>query len=88
LLWFSLFEKSKLFGFEGDLAADMKKMNVDSIVMEFTFPNNFPFGPPFCRVLRPRFRFMTGWELFSLCFAFDLFEQAMSQLEAPFALSC
>ena len=50
----------KLFGFEGPLAEDMKRYKHESIVMEFTFPPDFPWSPPFCRVLRPRFQFLTG----------------------------
>lgn len=50
----------RLFGFDGDLANDMKKRKVDYITMEFKFPKAYPMSPPFCRILRPRFQFMTG----------------------------
>ncbi len=38
----------------------MAKLKVDHILMEVSFPPSYPFAPPFCRVIRPRFRFMTG----------------------------
>ena len=50
----------RLFGFDGELGNDMRRAGVDHILMEVTFPPNFPFAPPFCRVVRPRFVFMTG----------------------------
>jgi ubiquitin-conjugating enzyme E2 Q len=50
----------RLFGFDGELGDDMKRARVDHILMEVSFPPNFPFAPPFCRVIRPRFVFMTG----------------------------
>jgi ubiquitin-conjugating enzyme E2 Q len=37
------------------LAKDMKKAGVKSIVMEMRFTNQFPFAPPFIRVVQPRF---------------------------------
>ncbi len=50
----------RLFGFDGELAADMRKAQVEHVLMEVTFPPNFPFSPPFCRVIRPRFKFLSG----------------------------
>jgi ubiquitin-conjugating enzyme E2 Q len=37
------------------LAADMKKQGVTSIVLEMRFTEQFPFSPPFIRVVKPRF---------------------------------
>lgn len=37
------------------LAEDMKKQNVKSIVLEIRFNRDFPFTPPYVRVIRPRF---------------------------------
>ncbi|KAK0652163.1 hypothetical protein B0T16DRAFT_323698 [Cercophora newfieldiana] len=37
------------------LAKDMKKAGVTSVVLEIRFPKDFPFSPPFIRVVRPRF---------------------------------
>lgn len=37
------------------LAEDMKKQNVKSIVLEIRFNKDFPFTPPYVRVIRPRF---------------------------------
>ena len=37
------------------LSADMKKAGITSIVLEMRFTGNFPFSPPFVRVVRPRF---------------------------------
>ncbi|SPQ27607.1 af7102b5-66b2-4079-b283-868b21aaec68 [Thermothielavioides terrestris] len=43
------------------LARDMKKSGIGSIVMEVRFGPDFPFSPPFVRVVRPRFLpFMNG----------------------------
>jgi len=35
-------------------------MNVQHIILHVTFPPDFPFSPPFLRVVRPRFAFRTG----------------------------
>lgn len=43
------------FDFELPLAQDMKKRGCTSVVLEFRFGTNFPFSPPFVRVVRPRF---------------------------------
>jgi ubiquitin-conjugating enzyme E2 Q len=37
------------------LVADMKKQKVKSIVLEIRFNRDFPFSPPYVRVIRPRF---------------------------------
>jgi len=56
----------KLFGFDedGDLAKDLKvcgeKYGLDFIKLQMTFPNNYPFAPPFVRVILPRFQFRKG----------------------------
>jgi ubiquitin-conjugating enzyme E2 Q len=43
------------------LAKDMKKAGLTSIVLELRFTNQFPFSPPFVRVIRPRFLpFLSG----------------------------
>ncbi|KAK4157429.1 hypothetical protein C8A00DRAFT_40146 [Chaetomidium leptoderma] len=43
------------------LASDMKKAGVTSIVLEVRFGPDYPFSPPFVRVVRPRFMpFMEG----------------------------
>jgi ubiquitin-conjugating enzyme E2 Q len=52
--------EARLFGFDGDLAKDMKKRGVDAIKLELTFPKDYPFSPPFIRVREPRFQFHTG----------------------------
>jgi ubiquitin-conjugating enzyme E2 Q len=36
------------------LSKDMKQAGIKSLVLEFRFPDNFPFAPPFVRVIRPR----------------------------------
>ena len=35
------------------------------IYMEMQFPGNYPMEPPFVRVVRPRFKFLTGWYSFN-----------------------
>jgi len=56
----------KLFGFDKDseLFKDMeqfrKKTGQDHILIELRFSKDYPFAPPFVRVIRPRFAFRTG----------------------------
>ena len=42
------------------LAQDMKKFNIKEIELEIKFPENYPFSPPFIRVVSPRFMHLTG----------------------------
>ena len=53
----------KLFKFDEDsnLAKDMKVLGVDHIELEMKFPDQYPFEPPFVRVVRPRFKRQTGF---------------------------
>lgn len=37
------------------LAQDLKAAKLQSVILELRFPPGFPMGPPFVRVLRPRF---------------------------------
>ncbi|KAJ9660230.1 hypothetical protein H2198_002736 [Neophaeococcomyces mojaviensis] len=37
------------------LAQDMRQAEVNSIVLEVLFTNDYPFSPPFVRVIKPRF---------------------------------
>lgn len=37
------------------LSEDMKKQNITSIVLEVNFNKDYPFTPPYVRVIRPRF---------------------------------
>jgi ubiquitin-conjugating enzyme E2 Q len=39
---------------ESDLARDMREHGASHILVGFTFPDNFPFAPPFMRVVSPR----------------------------------
>ncbi|CAG5097149.1 Similar to CG4502: Ubiquitin-conjugating enzyme E2Q-like protein CG4502 (Drosophila melanogaster) [Cotesia congregata] len=39
---------------ESELAADMRELNIPHILLHITFPENFPFAPPFMRVISPR----------------------------------
>ncbi|TFB04215.1 Ubiquitin-conjugating enzyme E2Q-like protein [Trichoderma ghanense] len=53
----------EMHSFDPDLplAKDMKERGCTSIVLEFRFGSNFPYSPPFVRVIRPRFLpFMRG----------------------------
>lgn len=47
----------ELHSFESTLplAKDMKSAGMTSVVLELRFTNQFPFSPPFVRVIRPRF---------------------------------
>ncbi|KAL7932310.1 hypothetical protein V8C35DRAFT_323206 [Trichoderma chlorosporum] len=63
--WYIDFEKIsnvfhwtvELHSFDLDLplAQDMKAKGCTSVVLEFRFGANFPFSPPFVRIIRPRF---------------------------------
>lgn len=39
---------------ESDLARDMREHGITYILLGLTFPDNFPFAPPFMRVVSPR----------------------------------
>ncbi|GBP88734.1 Ubiquitin-conjugating enzyme E2Q-like protein CG4502 [Eumeta japonica] len=39
---------------DSDLAADMRELNIENILLHLVFPENFPFAPPFMRVIEPR----------------------------------
>nr|CAD7198053.1 unnamed protein product [Timema douglasi] len=39
---------------ESDLATDMRDMGIPYILLHLIFPDNFPFAPPFMRVISPR----------------------------------
>jgi len=43
-----------------ELWRDMQSLGLDYITLRVVFPPNYPFYPPFLRVLRPRFAFRTG----------------------------
>ncbi|XP_066597361.1 ubiquitin-conjugating enzyme E2Q-like protein 1 isoform X1 [Prorops nasuta] len=40
--------------FESPLAQDMRDMKIPYILLHLAFPDNFPFAPPFMRVVSPR----------------------------------
>ncbi|KAL7550569.1 hypothetical protein ACHAWF_013784 [Thalassiosira exigua] len=56
----------KLFGFDEDsnLAKDLMVCGMDHVELEMSFPDQYPFEPPFVRVVAPRFKRQTV----SLCF--------------------
>ena len=53
----------KLFQFDADsnLAKDMLVLGLEHVELEMTFPDQYPFEPPFVRVVRPRFKRQTGF---------------------------
>ena len=53
----------KLFQFDKDsnLAKDMQVLRQDHIELEMKFPEQYPFEPPFVRVVKPRFKKQTGF---------------------------
>jgi ubiquitin-conjugating enzyme E2 Q len=63
----------KLFQFDKDsnLHKDMIILGIEHIELEMTFPNDYPFAPPFVRVVRPRFKRGTGF-IFSGAICFEL----------------
>ena len=38
----------------------MEKLDIDNIELELLFPPNYPFSPPFVRIVGPRFTSLTG----------------------------
>jgi len=53
----------KLFQFDPDsnLAKDMLVVGIDHVELEMKFPEQYPFEPPFVRVVKPRFKRQTGF---------------------------
>jgi len=53
----------KLFDFDEDscLAKDLLVCNMDHVELEMSFPDQYPFEPPFVRVVKPRFKRQTGF---------------------------
>ncbi len=53
----------KLFGFDEDsnLAKDLLVCGMDHIELEMSFPEQYPFEPPFVRVVKPRFKRLSGF---------------------------
>mmetsp|Transcript_17990 Transcript_17990/g.36823 ORF Transcript_17990/g.36823 Transcript_17990/m.36823 type:complete len:514 (+) Transcript_17990:179-1720(+) len=53
----------KLFGFDEDsnLAKDLVVIGMDHVELEMSFPDQYPFEPPFVRVVKPRFKKQTGF---------------------------
>lgn len=51
-----------VFGINTDepLYQDMQKFNIKEIHLEVKFPPNYPFSPPFIRIISPRFKYLTG----------------------------
>lgn len=54
------------------IAQDMKKFNIKEIELELQFPPNYPFSPPFVRVVRPIFKHLTGHVLKTGAFCNEL----------------
>mmetsp|Transcript_29377 Transcript_29377/g.70656 ORF Transcript_29377/g.70656 Transcript_29377/m.70656 type:complete len:389 (+) Transcript_29377:229-1395(+) len=53
----------KLFQFDKDsnLAKDMLVLGQNHVELEMKFPDQYPFEPPFVRVVKPRFKKQTGF---------------------------
>ncbi len=51
-----------IFGYdkESPIGQDMANYGIDEIEMDVQFPSNYPFAPPFVRVISPRFKYLTG----------------------------
>ncbi len=48
------------FNDDSPIAIDMKKLNIKEIELELKFCNDYPFSPPFLRVVKPIFIALTG----------------------------
>jgi len=55
--------KILLFDFDQDsnLAKDLKLIGMDGVELEMSFPDQYPFQPPFVRVTKPKFKKQTGF---------------------------
>lgn len=55
--------ENQLFKFDpdSDLHKDLDFLGEDHVELEMSFPNDYPFAPPFVRVVRPRFVRQTGF---------------------------
>jgi ubiquitin-conjugating enzyme E2 Q len=42
------------------IGQDMRKFKIKDIELELKFPSNYPFSPPFIRIITPRFKYLTG----------------------------
>ena len=53
----------RLFGFDEDsnLAKDLRVVGLDCVELEMSFPDQYPFEPPFVRVVTPKFVRQTGF---------------------------
>lgn len=53
----------KLFDFDPDsnLAKDLVVVGLDCVELEMSFPDQYPFEPPFVRVVTPKFQRQTGF---------------------------
>jgi ubiquitin-conjugating enzyme E2 Q len=53
----------RLFQFDEDsnLHKDMLVLGLDHVELEMSFPEQYPFEPPFVRVVRPKFKKQTGF---------------------------
>lgn len=53
----------RLFNFDPkdeQIARDMQARGIKDVLVRIVFPRDFPLSPPFCRIIRPRFAFLTG----------------------------
>jgi len=52
----------KFFNFDktDPLGQDMAAHKVKNIILNINFPSNYPFSPPYIRVINPRFQYRTG----------------------------
>lgn len=55
--------KIKLFKFDQDsyLHKDLMALGLDHVELEMKFPDQYPFKPPFLRIVQPRFKKQTGF---------------------------
>merc|ERR1711966_77048 len=46
---------------DSNLAKDMMVVGINNVEIEMQFPEQYPFEPPFVRVVKPRFKRQTGF---------------------------
>ena len=58
--WLIKLDRSKFEDSNSLLVQDMKRLNVQEIKLEMLFEDNFPYSPPFLRVISPIFKPQSG----------------------------
>lgn len=56
----NFYDNDKSFEQQSPIYKDMIKYNIEHIEFEIRLKEDYPFSPPFIRIVKPRFQYMTG----------------------------